>query len=298
LGRIGELSEERGMGKQDLGILHPGAMGISIAASAQNSGQTVYWASEGRSPQTHTRADKHNLLDAGSLRSLCDTCPIVICVCPPHAAEEVAKQVLEQGFDGLYVDANAISPQRAVRIGRMMVEEGVSFVDGGIVGGPAWKPDRTWLYLSGGEAERVASLFSAGPLETEVIGDSPGKASALKMCYAAYTKGTSALLSAILAAAEVLDVREELSEQWSRHGSDFAKETHARVQRITAKAWRFAGEMEEIADTFEQAGVPRGFHMASADIYRRIAHFKDATELPPMEDVLAALSDGSGSAEA
>ena len=280
------------MAEQNVGILHPGAMGISVAASAQNSGQAVYWASEGRSPQTHKRAADHSLLDAGSLANLCDTCSIVISVCPPHAAEVVAEQVLALGYEGLYMDANAISPQRVKRIGRKMAKGGISFVDGGIIGGPAWEPGRTWLYLSGDEAERVASLFSAGPLETQVIGDSPGRASALKMCFAAYTKGTSALLCAILAAAEELEVREVLREQWSRHGSDFAEQSHARVQRVTTKAWRFAGEMEEIADTFELAGVPREFHMASAAIYRRIAHFKGAAELPPIEDVLTALSEG------
>lgn len=282
------------MTQLNFGILHPGAMGTSIAASAQNSGQIVYWASDGRSPQTHGRAAEHGLLDAGTLANLCETCSVIVCVCPPHAAEEVAAEVLALGFAGLYVDANAISPQRAARIGGLMAEAGVSFVDGGIIGGPAWKPGHTWLYLSGSEAARVASLFSAGPLETQVIGDSPGKASAIKMCYAAYTKGTSGLLCAILAAAEELDVREELRAQWSRNGSDFAEKTHARVQRVTAKAWRFAGEMEEIADTFEQAGVPREFHAACATIYRRIAHFKDAAELPPIEDVLAALGEGAG----
>jgi 3-hydroxyisobutyrate dehydrogenase-like beta-hydroxyacid dehydrogenase len=139
------------------------------------------------------------------------------------------------------------------------------------------------------EAQRVESLFSAGPLETAIIGDSAGKASALKMCFAAYTKGSTALLSAILAVADALDVREELENQWSRGGSDFAKHTNRRVRRVTAKAWRFVGEMEEIASTFETAGLPGEFHSASAEIYRRIAGFKNAQELPSLIDVLTAL---------
>src|SRR5262249_26115729 len=141
--------------------------------------------------------------------------------------------------------------------------------DGGIIGGPAWKPNTTWLYLSGKEAQRVADCFAAGPLETCIVGDSIGKASALKMCFAAYTKGTTALLCAILAAAESLGVREELAQQWSRDGSAFADESVQRVRQVTAKAWRFAGEMEEIAATLQSAGVPGEFHSAAADIYRR-----------------------------
>ncbi|MEE8389330.1 MAG: DUF1932 domain-containing protein [Anaerolineae bacterium] len=277
-----------------IGILHPGQMGISIAASAQNSGHDVYWASEGRSARTHERAEKSNLRDARTLVELCETCSIIVCVCPPHAAEDVAGQVLEHSYTGLYLDVNAISPQRAMRIGQKVTGAGATFVDGGIIGGPAWEPGRTWLYLSGpGQSAHVAaSCFSAGPLETSVIGEAIGKASALKMCFAAYTKGSTALLCAILATSETLGVREELEHQWSRGGSDFAEQTSQRVRRVTAKAWRFAGEMDEISATFSEAGLPGDFHAAAAVIYRRITHFKDAPFTPPLDDVLTALVQG------
>ena len=272
-----------------LALLHPGQMGISIAASAKNSGCDVHWASQGRSPQTHERAAQHDLRDAHTLAQLCATCSVIVCVCPPHAAKEVAEQVAAHAFTGLYVDANAISPQRAQRIGQIITAGGATFIDGGIIGGPAWKAGRTWLYLSGPDAQTVADCFSSGPLETSVIGQVIGRASALKMCYAAYTKGSTALLCAILATAETLGVREELQTQWSRGGSDFAEQTTQRAQRVTAKAWRFAGEMDEISATFSQAGMPGDFHAAAGVIYRRIAAFKDAPSTPPLEDVLAAL---------
>jgi 3-hydroxyisobutyrate dehydrogenase-like beta-hydroxyacid dehydrogenase len=264
---------------QNVGILHPGQMGISIAASAQNSGYPVYWVPEGRSPETRARADEHNLKAASSLADLCEKCSIIISVCPPHAAEDVANEVAGSGFAGLYVDANAISPQRTKRIEKIMVDAGASFVDGSIIGGPAWEPNRTWLYLSGDSAALAASCFSAGPLETSVIGNEIGKAAAIKMCFAAYTKGTSALLSAILAAAEAYDVREELNQHWSRYWPDFPEETAERVRRVALKAWRFAGEMEEMAETFEAADVPGD---------RRTSHYKDHPS-PELDDVLASL---------
>ena len=277
-----------------IGVLHPGNMGISVAASAQNSGNEVYWASQGRSSQTRERAENSHLRDAGTLAKVCETCSVIIGVCPPHAAEDVAQQVVAHGFTGLYLDANAISPERTIRIGQRVTEAGASFVDGSIIGGPAWEPGRTWLYLSGPDAHVAAACFSAGPLETRVIGESIGKAAALKMCFAAYTKGSSALLCAILAAAEGLGVWEELEHQWSRGGSDFAEQAVQRVRRVTAKAWRFAGEMEEISATFDSVGVPGGFHAAASDIYRRITGFKDATSTPPLEDVVAALLQTPG----
>ncbi|MFN8418412.1 MAG: DUF1932 domain-containing protein [Anaerolineae bacterium] len=272
-----------------VGILHPGEMGLSIAASAQNIGHAIYWVSAGRSQQTAQRAARIGLIDAGSLETLCQTCTAIFCVCPPDAAEEVASRVLDQGFTGLYVDMNAISPQRATRIGEIMAAHGAHFVDGGIIGGPAWKPNSTWLYLSGTQAQAAADYFAAGPLETVVIGDEIGKASALKMCFSAYSKGTTALLNAVIAAAEALNVRAELDQQWSRDNTNAPAQNAQRVRQSTAKAWRFAGEMEEIAATFKAAGLPDGFHLAAAEIYRRTADFKGAATLPSLDEVLAAL---------
>lgn len=277
-----------------VGILHPGQMGISIAASAQNSGYEVFWVSDGRSTQTQERAEEHNLKRANTLAELCNACSFIISVCPPHAAEEIAIEVSEHAYKGLYLDANAISPQRTKLIEKFLVDAGATFVDGSIIGGPAWEPNRTWLYLSGDGASLASAYFTEGPLETSVIGEQIGVASAIKMCFAAYTKGTTALLSAILATAEAYNVREELNQQWSRYWPDFAEQTAERVVRGATRAWRFAGEMDEIADTFDAAGLPGDFHDAAAKIYRRTSRFKDVPP-PELDEVLAALLQVEGS---
>ncbi len=282
------------MKPQRIGILHPGEMGVSIAASAKNSGCDVYWTSEGRSPATRERADKIGLYEARTLAELCKQCSIVVSVCPPHAAEALANEVLAAGFHGLYVDANAIAPQRTIKVGEAMVRADVSFVDGGIIGLPAWKPHTTCLYLSGSRAADVAACFSAGPLDTKVLGTEIGKASALKMCYAANTKGAVALLAAILATAEGLGVREALFEQWRHDDPDFPEQVQKRIQANTPKAWRFVAEMREISRTFSEVGVPGEFHAAAADIYNRLARFKDLRTPPALEDILGALLAGHG----
>lgn len=269
-----------------IGILHPGEMGISVAASALNSGHPVYWVPQDHSDKTRARAKSYFLLEIDSFVQFCRTCEIILSVCPPHAAEEVAGSVAKANFKGLYLDANAISPQRAVRIGQMMQENSIEFVDGGIIGGPAWKAKETWLYLSGEHAHDIAACFSHGPLETKIIGSEIGRASALKMCYAAYTKGMSALLAAVLAASESLGVRQELYQQWDIDEKNFSEQTNGRVRRVTAKAWRFEGEMREIASTFEDAGLPAGFHQSAAQIYQRMADFKNAVEPPALDDIL------------
>lgn len=275
--------------KQTIGIINPGTMGISVAATMQNSGFEVMWAADRRSAQSKSRATRHHLIDVGTTAELFRRSDIIVSVCPPHAAEGVADRAIAAGFHGLFLDANAVAPQRAIRIGDKLDAAGISFVDGSIVGGPAWEPGKTWLYLSGAEAGTAAAYFAAGPLETEVLGAELGQASALKACFAAYTKGRTALLSLILAGAESLGVRPSLERQWERYWPGFAAETRQRVQGVTAKAWRFEGEMHEIADTFESVNLPGGFHEAAADIYARMAGFKDAAELPELDELLEAL---------
>ena len=277
------------MVEKHIGFLHPGEMGVSLAATAQNSGHIAYWLNENRSSKTYARATKNNLVETQTIGELCERCSVIISVCPPHAATEVAKRVLSHDFMGIYADVNAISPNRVQQIGQSMNDAGVEFVDGGIIGGPAWKEDSTWLYLSGRAADQVAACFSCGPLKTEIIGNEIGKASALKMCFAANTKGTTALLCAVVAAAEELGVRKELEKQWSRYGSDYVGNNLARVSRVTSKAWRFSGEMEEIASTFKEGGLPSGFHLAASDIFQRIAKFKGVDPAPPVEEVINAL---------
>lgn len=276
-----------------IGIINPGAMGISIAASARTSGHQVFWASAGRSPASRQRAAQHKLIDVETLANLCAQCDIMLCVCPPHAAEAVAQAVIAAGFEGLYCDGNAIAPHKAVAIGESMSAAKVAFVDGSIIGPPAWQAGSTRFYLSGAAAGQVAEVFSGTLTEALVIGEEPGRASALKMVFAARTKGYTALQTAIQALADSLGVREDLYREWDWRDAGSADNAQDSARGATAKAWRFAGEMQEIAQTFDSAGLPDGFFLAAHDIYQRLAHFKDAAELPPLDDVLAALTDPS-----
>ncbi|NQV40781.1 MAG: NAD(P)-dependent oxidoreductase [Candidatus Marinimicrobia bacterium] len=273
----------------NIGFLHPGAMGISLAVSAQATGHSAHWVPGGRSDETRKRAEDHNLSESQSLGDMCELCDIIISVCPPHAAVDVAQQILAFSFKGIYADVNAISPEKAKSIHQLMNSRQIDFVDGGIIGGPAWKAESTWLYLAGEKAAEVSNCFQGGLLETELMGPEIGRASAIKMSFAAYTKGSTALLCAIMAAADEMGIRQELEKQWSRGGSDFAERTHNRLRRVTAKAWRFSGEMEEIAATMQDAGLPDGFHLAAADIYRRMTHFKNSEALPEISEVLKSL---------
>ncbi len=278
------------MSSERIGIVHPGQMGITVAISARNGGNKVFWASDGRSAATRKRAAEAGLEDAGTLAKLCELCGVVVSVCPPEFAEQMAEDVAGLGYRGIYVDANAVSPERVRRMAPRLEAGGARFVDGGIIGPPATVRNRTWLYLAGQGAGEVAGLLSAGPIEVEVLEGGVGRASALKMCFAAYSKGSIALACSVLSAAEQLGVLGELERQWARNGPSLA-ELEREILRAAPKAWRFAGEMREIAATYEGAGLPGEFHRAAEEIFRRLGRFKDC-EGESLEDVLDSALQG------
>ncbi|WP_423918130.1 hypothetical protein [Candidatus Poriferisodalis sp.] len=212
------------------GILHPGTMGVTVGAACSG---TVLWASEGRSDATRQRAADAGLVDVGDLASMVATADMVISVCPPHGAEALADTVADAGFAGCYVDANAVSPTTARKIGALFED----FVDGSLIGPPAKEPGTTRLYLSGSHAEGVAARFEGSALEPRVLqGGETGAASALKMAYASWTKGTSALLMSVaaLAAAGLPDgFHRAASEVFERLGV-FKEARGASVERLIA----------------------------------------------------------------
>ncbi len=264
-------------------------MGATVGAAAREGGAEVYWASAGRSTATRERADGAGLTDGGTLEAVVAQCPLLLSVCPPHAAVEVARTVASTGLTGIYVDANAIAPATTREIGTIIADAGAEFVDGGIIGPPAYSAGTTRMYLAGAEAPRVAALFTDTALEAIPLSGPAGAASALKVCYASYTKGTSALLLLIRALATAEGVDDALVEEWARSQPSLAARSEASAQATAPKAWRFVGEMEQIAESFAAAGLPDGFHRAAADLYRRLEGYKDTTHAPALADLVATL---------
>ncbi|HSM19051.1 MAG TPA: DUF1932 domain-containing protein, partial [Hyphomicrobiales bacterium] len=187
---------------------------------------------------------------------------------------------------GLYLDDNAVAPATAREVAAIIEQGGGRPIDGGIVGPPPTRPGTTRLHVSGAETEPVAALFAATDLKVVAIGPEIGAASALKMCYAAYTKGTLALLIAIRALASAEGVDEALVEEWAVSQPGLADRSLDAVSRSAGKAWRYVGEMREIASSFEARGLPGGFHRGAADLYEALAPFKDAEVTPDLAEVV------------
>jgi 3-hydroxyisobutyrate dehydrogenase-like beta-hydroxyacid dehydrogenase len=274
-----------------IGLLHPGEMGGAVGAAARANGHRMVWAADGRGAATRTRAVAAGLDDVGTLTALVRASDVILSVCPPHAAIDVARAVATAGFRGLYVDGNAVAPATARSIGAIIEKAGATFVDGGIVGPPPQKPGTTRLYLSGTEASRVAALFTQGSLEAIVLPGEPTSASAVKMAYAAWNKGQQALIMAVRALAVAEGVDEALVAEWRRSQPDLPTRSENAARGSARKAWRWVGEMDEIAATFAAANLPDGFHRAAAEIYRRLSPYKDAGVPPTIDDVAKTLRE-------
>jgi 3-hydroxyisobutyrate dehydrogenase-like beta-hydroxyacid dehydrogenase len=191
---------------------------------------------------------------------------VIVSVCPPHAALDVAR--LAAGFRGLYLDANAVSPQTARGVAAIAEAGGAGYVDGGIIGPPPVTAGGTRLYLSGSRAAEVQALFGGTAVDARVV-PPPGTASAVKMAYASWTKGSAALLLATRALARAEGVEPALLEEWGLSQPGLEKRWQAADGAAAAKGWRWIGEMEEIAAAMAAAGLPEGFHQAAAEVYRR-----------------------------
>jgi len=259
-----------------IGVVHPGLMGAALGSALKRVAGAVLWAAAGRSDATSQRAAAADLVGVPDLTELARRSDVIISICPPHAAREVAEQVgaAVQGraHRPLFVEANAVSPGTVRGIGELLGAHRV--VDGAVIGPPAWEPGRTVLWLSGESAAAVAGLFVGSPFESRVLGRDLGRASALKACYGLQSKALPALWLELAAAARGFGVEDALRGELVRTGVDYSTELRDAVDRAGSKAWRWAGEMDEAADAIAALGLPDGFSRAAAQVYRRMAEGK------------------------
>jgi 3-hydroxyisobutyrate dehydrogenase-like beta-hydroxyacid dehydrogenase len=275
--KIGSMSDTT------VGLLHPGEMGAAVGQCLAGAGHQVLWAPEGRSAATGARAASAGLTGCG-LAEMIGRSDLIMSVCPPAAALDIARQVA--GFGGVYVDANAISPATAREVAGLVEAGGASYVDGGIIGTPPVAPGFIRLYLSGLRAGEVGALFDGSPVAARVVEGGPGAASAVKMAYASWTKGTAALLLAARALARAEGVESDLLAEWGISQPGLDERSDRAAGSAAAKGWRWVAEMEEIAAAMSAAGLPGGFHRAAAEIYRRTPQDGD------LDGLLGALISG------
>jgi 3-hydroxyisobutyrate dehydrogenase-like beta-hydroxyacid dehydrogenase len=251
-----------------VGLLHPGEMGAAVGGCLVSVRHEVLWDPAGRSRASTGRAFAAGLTGVSFSRLIARS-EVILSICPPHAARGVAHQVADAGYTGCYVDANAVSPETAGQVSAIVTATGATYVDGGIIGNPPETAGHTRLYLSGPHAAEIRELFNRSRLDARVAEGPLYAASAVKMAYAAWTKGSSALLLAAQALARANGVEGTLLDEWAMSQKSLGQRVEQAAAAAAAKGWRWTGEMDEFAASMAAVGLPSGFHEAAAEIYER-----------------------------
>jgi 3-hydroxyisobutyrate dehydrogenase-like beta-hydroxyacid dehydrogenase len=283
-----------------IGVLSPGDMGGAIAALLRSNGARVLTCLDGRSERTRSLAEQAGCEVCASLEELVVESEVLISVLVPARAVEVASDVARAieatGANLLYVDANAIAPRTVREIGEIVGRAGARVADVGIVGAPPRKPG-TRFYTSGPAAEEFSGLGAYG-LDVRIVGAELGQASGFKMCYAALTKGLTALGVELLLAARLMGLEEALRAEHRESMSGILEWLERQVPSMPPKAYRWVGEMEEIAQCFADLGLTPNILLGAADMYRLVTDTPIGRETPENRDrsrdldgVIAVLAD-------
>ena len=290
---------------QTVALLSPGDMGHSVGQVLVENGLRVITCLEGRSERTRGLAAEAGIAGVPTYADLVREADLLLSILVPAQARDaagvVARAVTETGADLVYVDCNAIAPQTVCQIASILTATGVQFVDASIVGGPPRGGSRPRMYASGPDTSAFEALADYG-LHVVAIGEEIGLASALKMCYAALTKGSAALYIELLTAARALGVDQALAREFQNSQSAMVQRMQ-RLPGVAMKSRRWVGEMEEIDKTFEGVGLAPSMFAGAAEVYRLLGSTsladrtpEDTDPLPSLEEMIAVLAERLGRA--
>jgi 3-hydroxyisobutyrate dehydrogenase-like beta-hydroxyacid dehydrogenase len=282
-------------------VLSPGDMGHTVGQVLGSNGLRVITCLQGRSERTRTLARRANIADTDTYEKLVCEANLLLSILVPAeaaaAAERVAQAISDTGAELVYADCNAISPQTARQVGERITQAGGHFVDASIIGPPPRREGTTRFYASGPDVTAFRDLNRFG-LDVIVLGDEIGRASAIKMCYAALTKGLSALCTELLTAAEALNVGTALKREFEMSQPSLYARMERGLPRVPAKSRRWVGEMEEISRTFEQVGLTPSILAGAAEVYRFVGatpladrHPEDPAPAPTLAETIAVLAE-------
>ena len=269
-----------------IAILSPGSMGSAVGKVLRESGYDLVTNLDGRSERTRALAEEAGFRAVSGIDSIVEEADLVMSILVPSEAISVAREAAaamkRTGASPAYADCNAVSPDTARELGGIIEAAGGRFIDAGIIGGPPGSGSPPRFYASGPHEAVIGELDGKGII-VPLLGGDVGRASAIKMCYASLTKGVSALQTAALVAAYRLGLSSELEEEMSSSQANVLAQMQS-VIGLPGKAFRWVGEMEEIAATFESVGVTGNFHHGAAEIFRMVADSPLGDERPETID--------------
>ena len=274
------------MALRTIAILSPGNMGAAVGQVLRESGYDVVTNLDGRSERTRTLAESAGFRAVRGMDGVVGEADLIMSILVPSEAISVAREAAaameRTGARPAFADCNAVSPDTARELGEIIEAADGRFIDAGIIGGPPGPGSAPRFYASGPHEAIIGELDGKG-IDVPLLGGEVGRASAIKMCYASMTKGASALNTAALVAAHRLGLSSELESELSSSRAAALKQMQSLIE-LPGKAFRWVGEMEEIAATFESVGVTGHFHHGAAEVFRMVADSPLGDERPETID--------------
>jgi 3-hydroxyisobutyrate dehydrogenase-like beta-hydroxyacid dehydrogenase len=258
-----------------IGLIGLGDMGGGVGRSLVGAGHKVIAVHGGRSGESLERARVGGIEDCADTETLVRSADVILSIVPPGIAPDIAADVASI-LDGMrdkpvFADLNAVAPARSREMAERIEAAGGVMVDGGIIGRAPFKtPNKTRIYLSGSEAGALAFL-ATDEIDVRPCGPDVGQASGLKMVYAALSKGTMTLHSAVALAAHQMGIMDIWQTEMSESQPDKLAAIKGSVPYIAADSVRWADEMDEIAASFAAVGVTSKFHQGAGEIFRLMA---------------------------
>ncbi len=275
------------MSIETLAILSPGDMGHAIGRLLRENELRVLTCLTGRSSRTRELSELAGIIDVPDMNDLVEQSDIVMSVtvseAVPGLCKEIADAVKATGTDLLFAECNAIAPALSREMEGVLNASGARYVDASIIGGPPRNGSSPRVYASGDNVAEFEQLRDFG-LDVRNLGPELGRASGIKMCYAAMTKGTTALHAELLIAAEKLGLTEEVMAEFAGSQPAVVQRMEGWLPGMPAKSRRWVSEMQEIKKTFSDLGLTPDIFKGVAEMYRMIGATPLGDENPESRD--------------
>ncbi len=275
------------MAIETIAILSPGDMGHAVGQLLREHELKVVTCLTGRSQRTKDLAELAGIADVPDLNDMVAQSQIILSISVsemvPSICQQVADAIKATNANVLFAECNAISPQLSRQMEPIITEAGGRYIDASIVGGPPLNGSSPRFYASGDNTAEFEGLANFG-LDVRTAGTEVGQASGIKMCYAAMTKGSSALYSELLMAAEMMGLSDFVKAEFQSSQPAVLQRMERGLPGVPAKARRWVSEMEEIKDTFEHLGLTPHLFQGVADMYRMIGSTSMGDETPQNRD--------------
>lgn len=173
----------------------------------------------------------------------------------------------------IFLDINSASPGAKREASPAVTAAGAHYVEAAVMSNVPPHGHRVPMFLAGAAAEKAAALMTPFGMDVEVVGPDIGRASSIKMIRSVMVKGLEALFVESLTAAHRAGVEDKVIESLGESfpGLDWRGKAGYHLGRVALHAARRADEMEEVAETLRDIGVPPTMADAAAKQLRMCA---------------------------